>query len=375
MNPGPDQRTDVVVQTTLTTAPHEFSLIGFATVILRYRWSVIWVAAIVFALVVIGTFLQRRTYTAPGSFMPVSSDAGSLRLSGIAAQFGFAVPTGEAGESPEFYAELLRSPEILRPVVETEFEFIGKAARWFSDTSLITGNLIELYEVDRGTYDKSREFTVLKLGRNIAVRTERDIGVVRFSVTTFWPEVSAQIAAMLLELVNDFNLETRQSQATVERQFVEERLAEVEQELLTAENALQVFLQTNRDYQDSPQLVFERERLQRDVLHRQQVATSLAESYEQARIEEVRNTPVLTIVEKPRVPVFPNRRRLALKGVLALMFGCVLGVFVALGRDFLARSRETEPREYAEMVALGEEVFAGLRKFRPRRRSRRVERG
>ncbi len=61
MNPGPDQRTDVVVQTTLTTASQEFSLIGFTTVILENRWLVFRVAMIVFAFVVSVTLLQWHT--------------------------------------------------------------------------------------------------------------------------------------------------------------------------------------------------------------------------------------------------------------------------------------------------------------------------
>ena len=368
MSPNPDQRTDVVFHASVRSAPEEFSLIGLITVVLRYRRLVIGVAVGLFGLTVLGTLLQRSTYTATGSFVPSASDAGTLRLSGLAAQFGFAMPTGEPGESPEFYAGLLQSPEILKSVVETQFEFFAPPDR-SGDSVLLSGNLIDLMRVDKGTYERSREFTMIKLRRRVTVTTVRETGGVRFSVTTNWPALSGHVANRILELLNEFNMESRRSQAAVERQFVEGRLDEVRDELLAAENLLQSFFQSNRDFQDSPQLTFHHDRLQRDVLHRQQVVTSLTESYEQARIDEVRNTPVLTVVETPTAPVYRNRRRLLLKGFLSLVLGGVLGLFSALGRDFLRRSRETDSYAYGEMVALRKEAFADLRKVIPRLRS------
>jgi len=91
--------------------------------------------------------------------------------------------------------------------------------------------------------------------------------------------------------------DTRQSQAAAERGFTEERMAEAQEELRAAENELQRFLQNNRQFQNSPELVFQHDRLQRRVAMRQQVYTSLVQSYEQARIDEVPNTPVITVVE------------------------------------------------------------------------------
>ena len=50
---------------------------------------------------------------------------------------------------------------------------------------------------------------------------DRPSGVVTFEVETFNPQLSAKIAQRLLDLLNRFNLETRQSQAAAERRFTE----------------------------------------------------------------------------------------------------------------------------------------------------------
>ena len=110
----------------------------------------------------------------------------------------------------------------------------------------------------------------------------------------------------MLDLLDSFNLETRQPQAASERRFVEERLGQAKDELLDAEDRLLTFLNQNREFQNSSQLSFEHDRLLREVRLRQDVVTSLTESHEQARIEEVRNTPVITIVQAPELPALPT---------------------------------------------------------------------
>ena len=96
---------------------------------------------------------------------------------------------------------------------------------------------------------------------------------------------------------------------------------------------------------------------------RQEVVTSLTQSYEQARIEEVRNTPVITVLEPPELPVIPDQRGLLRSAILGLLLGGLVGVLAALGREFLARSRDSEPEAYARLVAVGEQAAGDLRRL------------
>jgi uncharacterized protein involved in exopolysaccharide biosynthesis len=175
--------------------------------------------------------------------------------------------------------------------------------------------------------------------------------------------------------VNQFNLQTRQTQAAAERRFVEGRLEEAQAELMQAEEVLESFLQRNRAFSNSPQLQFEHDRLQRVVAQRQQVVNSLTVAFEQARIDEVRDTPVITIVEPPQVPALPDRRRLVLKVVMALVIGATVMGILAISTDFVRRSESTEPNEFAEFQKLKGELVGDLRSMwslaaRPLKRSR-----
>ena len=157
-------------------------------------------------------------------------------------------------------------------------------------------DLIRLFDVRGATQAARLEKAIARLGHGIGVQTSRETGVIQFRVTTPSARLSQEVAARLISLINDFNLSTRQSQAAAERRFVEGRLTQARTELFRAEDRMEDFLRTNRSYENSPQLLFEHERLQRDLGLRQQLYATLAQSYEQAKIDEIRNIPVLTVI-------------------------------------------------------------------------------
>lgn len=339
--------------------PEEISLLQLVNVLLRHRCLVV-LAPVAVAFLVIGFgLLGPRSYTATASFTPESGEGQAGSLSGLASQFGISVPTGEAGQSPQFYADLLESRELLREAVLTEYDVETEPDRAEGDR--LQGDLVALLDIEANTRRLAVANAIRSLRDIVSVTTSPETGVVELSVTTRWPDLSRQVADRLIKLVNQFNLETRKTQAAAEREFIEDQVARAESALHAAEDSLEAFLERNRRYQNSPELTFRYERLQRQVNLRQQVFTSLSESHEQAKINEVRNTPVITVVEPPELPARPDRRRLALKGVLGLMLGGMAGVFWAFGREMMATSRKADPDEYAEFARLKEEAKGEVR--------------
>jgi len=93
-------------------------------------------------------------------------------------------------------------------------------------------------------------------------------------------------------------------------------------------------MQYNQDFRSSSRLSVYQDQLQRDVNTRQAVYTTLAQAYETARIEEVRNTPVIMVVQHPRTPVLPEGRGLVLKVLLAFVVTAIAAALVGLTRDY-----------------------------------------
>ncbi|MFI5398665.1 MAG: GNVR domain-containing protein [Candidatus Binatia bacterium] len=206
----------------------------------------------------------------------------------------------------------------------------------------------------------------------LTVRTDRVTGVVRFDVHTRDRDLSLGIADRLLELINDYNLRRRQSQARAEREFVEQRLALAQSALTTGEAALSDFSRRNRRFADSPELVAEEARLQRQVSLRQQLYVTLAQSYEAAKIEEVRNTAVITIVDRPAGFVEPMSRGAVRNTTLALLVGGFVAVALALVSENLTSAQERGSQDFLEFVAIWRDMLADLKSglFRRRKNGR-----
>jgi uncharacterized protein involved in exopolysaccharide biosynthesis len=285
---------------------------------------------------------QPRTYTSSASFVPKlgAASTGGLAQT-IATQFGMGVSA--AGPGAQFYADLLRSHQVLRELVETPFEVS-------TDTGRVRATFIALQNLEGVDSLQAVERSIEIARGAVAVRT-RNTGVVQFDVTATNPGLATAMAGRLLELLNEFNLEMRQSQASAERQFTESRLVEASTELLDAERRLERFLQSNRQL-NAPHLLLEHDRLQREVVMRQQVVNALVQVFEQARIEEVRNTPVITVIEPPITPIRPNGRGTTRRVALGLLAGLMVGMTV-VGlrelREFHSANPTPQFREFQEI--------------------------
>ena len=339
----------------------EISLFALGSVLLQNRWRIVRWAFLGGMLAALTVLLKGLTWTASASFVPQGADGGQAGLRSLAGQFGVAISGGAASatQSPEFYADLLTSRVILGPIVDDTLVVVEKDGAPLA--------VLELLEVEGADPAELREEGIQALDESIRISVERTTGVVTVSVKTAWPSVSLAITERLIEQVNRFNLQTRQSQAAEERRFVEDRLATQRRSLVEAEGRLGAFLEANRQFANSPQLTFEFERLQREVGLQQQVLVGLAQSYEEARVREVRDVPVITVIESPNLPARRDPRGVLPRGFLGAVVGALLVVLVAFTGDTFARRRAKGDQEAARFAALLAETRGDLTRWMRRR--------
>ncbi|HEY8259122.1 MAG TPA: hypothetical protein VIG08_15805 [Gemmatimonadales bacterium] len=342
--------------------PDGLSLLALANVALRHRWLVLKVALVVVVATIAFFLIRAPTYTVKTSFRLQIRPNAVSNLTGLASQLGLTMPTTDATQTPAFYVDLLKTREILRHTVTHRYP-----ASFLPSGKTI--DLVEAFQVKADTPDIAAGRAMDKLDDRMTVISSPRTGVISLSVTLRDPVLAQAVTQQLLNEVNTFNLESRQSQAGAERRFVEQRLDELKDTLRAAEDRLQAFMQRNRDYVNSPQLTFEQQRLARDVNMQQEMVTTLAQTFEQAKIEEVRDTPVITIIDQPDVPPERDRRGLLKKGILAILLGSVLGLGIAFAREGVARGRRTGSAELQEFSELRREALDELRLKRRRSRA------
>lgn len=303
----------------------EVSLLALLDVVRRRRRLVLGSALGAALLIVTLGLLRDRSWAADAAFYPQSRSGGGTMsaLSGLAAQFGASGVTTDPAQSPAFYADLLRSRDILGAVVDAPLARPG-------GRTVAVADLLEVPEAEPAV---RRERTIRALRERVDVTVSTKTGLLRMTVHAVDAAAAKALADRLLAELSRFNLQTRQSQAAAERRFIERRLEETRAESRRAGERLQGFLEGNR-VAISPELMLTRDRLMREFEERQALVGTLVQSYERARMDEVRDTPVLTVVESPRLPALPEPRGLTKQGILALVAGALLGMVLAFVREF-----------------------------------------
>ena len=276
------------------------------------------------------SFVVPPVYTASTAFTPEGGETGQLSagLAGLAGQFGLTLGGG-AGGSPDFFAQLVVSRELIDSLLSSRFAVPGPE---LGDAPPM---LLDLLLPDGETELERRQEAGRRMRDRISVRVDRRSQIVTVSVEAPSASLAADIANRLIVLLNEFNLGRRQFRSQAQRRFVGERLEAAREALSEAEAVHLQFLTANRRFEESPVLQFEENRLQRDVQLRQEVFATLSREYEQARIAEVRDTPVLTIVDHATPP---NRRSRPQRKRLVLIVIIVTGALAA-GLAYLAEYR------------------------------------
>ena len=326
----------------LTANGHdEISALKLAVPIVR-RWPLIlWSTAGLAALALALTFVLPARYTARTSFtVEASSNSISLpkSIAGLAGQFGVILGnTGSSAPSEDYFTALVRSDTITHPLLLSHYTADGRLAEMGGTP------LLDVLGVKGETPAKRLENGSRRLSRMVRGEIDRKSGIVTLMVADRDPQRAAAIGNRLIELLNRYNVEQRKSRSRQQREFAGARLAEAQADLRAAEARLESFLSSNRRYQQSPLLLFEFNRLDRSVLQKEQLTSALAQSYEEARIAEAGDTPVISVIDAARVPTrrsFPVRWQFLLAGLIAGgILGLVLVFLLEARRGWIAEQQ------------------------------------
>lgn len=265
------------------------------------RWFIITINGAIFVLTTlyllffVNPYFESTVYILPDSGMKSSI---TDQFSGIASLAG--VNLG-GGNSTALYPQLLTSESVLGPVLRAKF---------ISSKGEDNENLIEYFGVDApGNYpDSTRQrllfLKALKFLKGM-LTTDYDLAtkMVTVKIRADKPELASQIVNKIILSLEKYLKTQRKSYATEQRQYIETRIGQVKDSLMNAENTLAAFEANNRNVTQSPELSLVKSRMQRSVTLLNTVYLQLAQQYELAKIQEVKDTPVLNVEEYAQNPV------------------------------------------------------------------------
>lgn len=333
-------------------------------------------------------------YVALGTFLPAVEERSGFSLTAFLREA--AIPgagLSDAVQAGDLSVALLKSNRV-RDSLVAEFE------------------LVERYKVKDG------EEALRELDAHSGFFVGQE-GLVSMSIEDREPKVAAAMVNRAIDLLDRFNAEQRMTKGHRARLFIDGELVRAERDLRAAEEALERYQtetklvalspqaesavsasaaliarkleveielgmkqsvlregneelrrlrselgEIDRKLGELPALGLEYARFVRDFKVREQVYTYLRTEYEQAKIQEERDTPSLTVVDRAQPPIRrdrPKRRLITLTAAAVAGVVSVLGALVAAWIDFLPeddRRRRTLRAAGGELAAL---VWPGRR--------------
>ncbi len=175
------------------------------------------------------------------------------------------------------------------------------------------------------------EKAIKKFKNHVQVSEDRTTGLIMISTTFQDPNVAAGVANFIGRQVETYIQKENSAQSTKEKLFISERLSVVKKELEISELELKDFKERNLGYEGSPELFMKYSRFFREVEAKKEVYLTLQQQLELARIEEVKQSPILHILDSAVPPIrksYPNRQLFLIISVfVGLLFSSTLTVF------------------------------------------------
>ena len=280
-------------------------------------------------------FIADPTYVSRATFMSSgTSESSSSQMMGLASQFGIAMPMGNS--SPKWsYEEVIKSRTMAKSLLSYRF-----------DTEEF-GPQKELLQIVTYGNEESEYGIDILLGQGIeSVNemievTKATTSLFELEISAFEPQLAAEIASAVMEELDQHQRDYNARKTAGTRQFIEERLLAAKSELKKAEESLKLFRERNRSIIESPQLQLEQERLGRDVAVHIGVFTTLKQQLETAKIEEVKESDYIIILDTPDIPLYPHKPKKKRMTILAGIFGIGLGMILAFIKEFV-QNRDAE---------------------------------
>jgi len=326
----------------------EIDLRALVKVIWAGRKFILTVAGVITFIGLLYALLATPYYKSTITLYPATNETGGTlgQLQGLATSFGLGM--GGGLESSYNIPDVVKSRRIRRMILEQHWMTekyiypIDLVTFWeINDTTSILlnpmvwlKNLLAVPTISEESILKEwQEEALERLEELVSVSEDRKTGLIHIDILTEEPQLSADIANYIAKAANDYIQAENSFEASRDRNFIEERLIVVKNELNKAENKLKEFRQENRRLADSPELQLEQGRLLRQVEMKQQVYITLQQQLELARIDEVKQTPVIHTLDVAEAAIKKDKPKRKLIVILSMMLGGIVGTIIKLSKN------------------------------------------
>lgn len=295
-------------------------------------------------------------YVAQVTILPPTGKSSFSGLMNLASELGYS----SSGEG------IINSPQVISRIVRSRVlsEMLGKR-EYFHNGKNRALKLHEVFKVKEKDPARIEYFTHLALNRALTTSIDARIKSLDISLKVNDPLIAAELMNAIVEELDNYNKLYRNNKAKSNREFVEKRLKDTGDSLTKYEEALRLFREENRQVTQSPMLMLRQQRLIRKMNVSEELYLLLTKEYETTKLQEVRDTPVLDIIEMAKpLPVKsgPVKRKVLM---VVFFLSLAIGLFVLLISEHIKKSGTiTRFRQLEGYQVMSRDITAVLKRLR-----------
>ena len=305
-----------------TEKPYDYTALLF-TIFNNLRTVIVVPTIVMLATAFYLFIIADVSYISTASILPTGSGDNSISgINALASDFGISLGSNQTDfSSSDMFTVILKSRTLAKNVVYAKLnsDYYGEKNSLFK---IITEGITHL------GIDKQEIVAIEQFQRDLFSYSEdRKSALVTISVRTFSPKLSADLAKIIISESNKMQTNYKIEKVAEKRKFIEERIKSVESELTENELLLKKFRENNRQINNSPSLLLEQERLERETEVITNIFITLKQQYEMVKIEAVEKSTMLQILDHPKISPYHDERRTLItlfSGIIGFLFGFVL---------------------------------------------------
>ena len=353
----------------------------YISIIVKWRNIVFFNVITISLLAVVVSLVLPKKYTSTGRLLPPMLSGESMEISGISSMLvGAGLPGGMGATPSDLFSALLKSRTVLDSVIE-ECELKGYyKKKTMAETreylikvtkiEVSPEGIISISVIDKNPnmaarisssyikhLDKLNRETSMTVGKRNRLFLEERLNEVRgeleadedslkkfqerHHIISLPDELKEAVSIMSTLLAEKIQKEMRLGMIRMYATEENPEVIKINKEISLIEKQLKdigyepdpkkFLVGFSVPLKDVPEISLTLARLMRDVEVEQEVFAVLTEQYEKAKLQEVRDTPTVEVLDKPEPPEkrsFPKRTRIVIIAfVLSLFVGIVLAFF------------------------------------------------
>lgn len=296
------------------------------------KWVIITPSIFVIIAVIYVLFIAKPIYTSETTLLLVNSGGSQSRLGGLVSQFGFSLPSLDDNVnylSAETLPEILSSRTLAKAILYADFN-----SQEFDNPTSLLSIITDQKDIAKADSNKIITGAIKHIQNILEIKQIKNTPMFILLVNSPEPQLSAEISSAVITELEQLQSDFTKHELLDQKEFISERLVDIQNELNQAETKLKKFREQNLQISLSPTLLLHQERLKREIEIQTQIYISLKQQFEQVKIEEAQNKSFLKIIDPPNVPIYHSKPKRKLIVITWGLIGLIIGVIIAVGKNY-----------------------------------------